>query len=151
MRFSSFAFAPLAALALVSCAKEEELYVDKSWVVLAAVGGNPAAAYFTIHGGPTDNALISVSVEPAIKSEMHESMSKDGMMTMAPLDSVPVPAKSTVVFKPGGKHVMLFELRSTVKPGGTLQLQMNFSGGDKLLVDAPVFAAGQAPEANDKN
>jgi len=151
MRFRSFAFAPLAALALVSCAKDEELYVDKSWVVLAAVPGNPAAAYFTIHGGPQANALISVSVEPAIKSEIHESVSKDGMMTMAPLDSVPVPAKSTVVFAPGGKHVMLFELRSTVKPGGTLQLQMNFSGGDKLLVDAPVFAAGQAPEANGKN
>ena len=149
MRFRSLAFAPLAALALVSCAQEAELYVDQSWVVLAAVPGNPAAAYFTIHGGPAANALISVSVEPAIKSEIHESASKGGMMTMTPLDSVPVPALGTVAFQPGGKHVMIFELRSTVKPGGTLRLQLNFSGGDKLLVDAPVYAAGQAPEGHD--
>ena len=150
MRIRPLVFAPLAALALVSCAKEEELFVDKSWVSLAAVPGNPAAAYFTIHGGPAANALISVSTEPAIKSEIHESVTKGGMMTMTPLASVPVPAKSVVEFKPGGKHVMLFELRSTVKPGGTLQLQLNFSGGDKLLVDAPVFAAGQAPEGQEK-
>jgi len=149
MRIRPLAFAPLAALALAACAKEEELYVDKSWVVLAAVPGNPAAAYFTIHGGPAADALISVSTEPAIKSEMHESMAKDGMTAMAPLTTVPVPAKSTVEFKPGGRHVMLYELRSTVKPGGILRLQLNFGGGDKLLVDAPVFAAGQAPEGHD--
>lgn len=151
MRIRLLALAPIAALMLASCAKEEELYVDKSWVRLAAVQGGPAAGYFTIHGGPTATALISVAADPAIRVEMHESMEKDGMMTMTPLTSIPVPAKSTVEFKPGGKHVMFFEMRSTVKPGGTLQLQLNFADGNRLLVDAPVLSAGQVPKGYEEN
>ncbi|MBB5686998.1 copper chaperone PCu(A)C [Sphingobium boeckii] len=150
MRIRLLALAPIAAVMLASCAKEEELYVDKSWVTLPAVGGNPAAAYFTIHGGPADDALISVTTDTAIRTEMHESMSHGGMMTMQPLSNVPVPAKSTVEFKPGGKHVMFFELRSTAKPGGALRMVLTFQRGDRLIVDAPIYAAGQGPKDQDK-
>ena len=79
MRFL-LALGVLAALA--GCAQPPQLSVDSAWVRLAAVKDRPAAAYFIVHGGPTDATLINVTTDVAIRAEMHESMSAGGMATM---------------------------------------------------------------------
>ena len=81
---------------------------------------------------------------------MHESMAKDGMMTMKPVESVDVPAKGTIAFAPGGKHLMLWGVNDTAISRGKMQLTFLMGNGDRLLVDAvirkPDGAAG-APAA----
>lgn len=138
---------PLFALiALAGCQKAPELRVDEARVQLSPVRGNPSVAYFTVHGGPTDTTLISVSSPVAIKSEMHESMNKGGMATMAPVTAVPVPAKGTVSFAPGGKHVMLYNINPGIKPGGRpITLILAFGNGERISVDAPAVAMGATP------
>lgn len=138
------AFALAAALICVSCASEPEpIYVDKAWVRLPAVTGSPGAAYFTVHGGPVDDRLTAVSAPTAIRTEMHDTVNQGGVMRMTPLAAMPVPARSEVEFKPGAKHVMLYNLR-TVRPGGTVRLDFTFASGYQIYVDAPAQPAGQA-------
>jgi copper(I)-binding protein len=140
------AFLVLPALAFVAaCNKAPELGVDKAWVQLSPVRTNPSVAYFTVHGGPQDNNLIQVSSPVAIKSEMHESMSQDGVMKMAPLQSVPIPAKGEVKFAPGGKHVMFWYVNPGITPGKTMTLVFSFSNGDSIQVEAPTQALGAPP------
>ncbi len=138
-----------ATLAIAGCAQEKQLYVSGAWVRLAAVQGRPAAAYFTIHGGPTDAALISVSTDVAIKSEMHETKTlPGGAMTMDAVKSVPVPALKPVAFAPGGKHVMLFDVNPGIKPGAAITFIFTFADGLRIEKDAQVIAAGDpAPKA----
>jgi periplasmic copper chaperone A len=135
----------MTALALAGCAKPKQLYVDGGYVRLPAVAKQPAAAYFTLHGGPSDKVLISVSSPYAIRGELHESMNKGGMSTMAPLQQVDVPAATEVPFKPGGKHVMLFDVNPTIKPGGSLPLIFTFADGVRIQLDAATIAAGAPP------
>lgn len=143
------AFALLFPALLASCAKEDEyIYVDKGWVRLPAVVGSPGAAYFTIHGGPADDTLVRVSSPTAISTQLHDTVRRGGVARMTQLQSVPVPAKGTIEFKPGGKHVMLFNLR-TVKPGGTVRLDFTFASGYQLYIDAPAQAAGAAAPAHE--
>ena len=130
----------LPALMLAGCSKPKELYVDHAWVRLPAVRAQPAAAYFTLHGGKTDATLIDVSADVAIRSEMHESMAA----TMKPVASIEVPAGSKLVFAPGGRHVMLWEISPTVKPGSTMTLTFTFGNGERILQDAAVVDAGAA-------
>ncbi|MGD9809763.1 MAG: copper chaperone PCu(A)C [Sphingobium sp.] len=131
-----------APFALVSCADPAPLYVDQAWVKTNANPEAPAAGYFTVHGGEQAVKLLRVTTDGALRVEMHESVMKDGMMTMEPMDSVDIPAKTDVKFAPGGKHVMLFGLNPAVAETGKLTFTMLFSNGDRLIVDAPIQQAG---------
>ena len=136
------AFTLLAAVALVGCGQPRQLSVTDAWVRLPAAAGRPAAAYFTLHGGPTDATLINVTSDVAIRSEMHETRDAGGRTTMAPLASVAVPAKADVPFAPGGRHVMLFDINPSVKPGAAMTLTFTFANAVRIQQDASVIAAG---------
>lgn len=130
-------------LGTAGCAKQEELRVTDAWVRMAAVPNNPSAGYFTVRGGPEDAQLISVSSPVAIRSEMHETMAgHQGMASMQPVTSVPVPAGGVVKFEPGGRHVMFWNINPGIKPPKTMQLVFAFSNGERIEVAAPTIAAG---------
>ena len=132
----------IAILALASC-QPKEIYVSDGYVRLAAVPGHPAAAYFTLHGGETDATLISVSSDYAIRTQIHESMQAGSVASMKPLDHLALPAGSKIVFKPGGKHVMLFDVNPVIVPGSrTLPLLFTFADGLRIEYAATVIAAG---------
>lgn len=133
-----------APAALVSCANPSPLYVDQAWIQLNPNAKAPAAAYFVIHGGPKPVKLLDILTEGAVNVEMHDSVMKNGMMTMAPMSAVDVPAKTNVAFTPGGKHLMLFGLNPAVIKAGTLKMIFVFSNGDRLIVDAQIKKGGMA-------
>ena len=131
-----------AAAALSACGQPRQLFVDHAWVRLGAVPGRPAAAYFTLHGGPADATLIAVSTDVAVKAEMHRSMAAGGVETMAPLASAAVPAATELAIAPGGRHAMLFDVNPGIKPGATITLTFTFADGERIQQDAAVVAAG---------
>lgn len=125
-----------------------DVTVERAWIRLAAVPGQPAAAYFTLTGGAANDTLIAVHNDNIIKAEIHETMA--GMLNMAgmtmsemkPLASVQVPAGAKVVFAPGGKHVMLFGVNDLVKAGSVTPLTLVFKSGLQVEENATVVAAG---------
>lgn len=143
-RFASSLMVLAAPLALAACADPAPLYVDQAYVRLNPNADGPAAGYFTIHGGAEGATLLRVTAEGAQRIEMHESVNKDGMMTMQTIDSVDVPAKSKVQFAPGGKHLMIFSINPAIIESGKMTMTMIFSNGDRLIVDAPVQQGGNA-------
>lgn len=134
----------LAALALgSSCAREPKLSVDGAWVRLSAAPRGPAAAYFTVHGGPKDDRLMEVSSPVVIRIEMHQSMTSGGMASMKAIDGgVAIPAGGKVDFQPNGRHLMLFYVNPGIVPPRTLELNFSFASGERLVVDATVARAG---------
>jgi copper(I)-binding protein len=145
--------APMAALALAACQQQAEAPVDKNpdakpglsasdgMLVLPAVKGNPAAAYFTLANGD-DKAvtLAGVSIDAAESAEMHES--KDGKM--GAVDQVELAPGAIVKFAPGGMHVMAFNLKPEVAAGNTVEMTLTFADGDKLSTPLAVKPAGSA-------
>jgi copper(I)-binding protein len=132
----------LATLSLASCGKPQSITIDNAWVRLAAVPKNPAAAYFTIHGGSKDETLLSVDTAVAIRSEMHESMDSGGMSTMKPFGSVTIPAGGTVTFAPGGKHVMFFDMNPGITPGTRVPMLFTFADGEHIEISGRGIGAG---------
>jgi copper(I)-binding protein len=138
----------LAAVAATGCGGPGRVMVDDAWIRLPAVAGRPGAAYFTLRGGPSNATLIDVSADIAIRAEMHESMTgAGGMASMTPLASVAVPAKTDVVFAPGGRHVMLFDINPKAKKGRIYNLTLNFANGGRIY--APAMVVGAADPAPD--
>lgn len=132
----------LAAL-LTGCGEIGSEEVEDAWVRLPAVAGRPGAAYFHMRTGKDPLTIVKVSTPIALRAEMHESMKGDhGMMSMAPIAQVAVPAASGVDFAPGGKHVMLFDVSPALKVGATAPLMLHLANGDTMTLKAIVVGAG---------
>lgn len=130
--------------ALGGCGPPAEVAADHAYVRLPAVARNPAATYFTLHGGPVDVTLLSVESNVAIRAEMHESMKSGAMTQMKPISGVALPAHGDVKFRPGGKHVMLFDMNPGIKRGSKVPLLFTFTNGQRVRAFAIAIAAGDA-------
>jgi len=136
--------AATALLFLSSChaGGSEKPRVSDVHVRLPAVAGNPAAGYFTLQGGRSDDRLLRIDSAVVDKIELHESFMDGGMMTMRPMAQVPLPAGAKVEFAPGGNHAMLFGIDPRITPGTGIPMLFTFASGAKVEVDAKTAAPG---------
>ena len=118
--------------------------VTGATVRLAAVAGRPAAGYLTLRGGDAPDTLTGVASPLASRIELHASSMAGGVMRMDALPAVLVPAGGSVVFAPGGNHLMIFGLRGDLKAGATVPLTLHFKTGATLRADALAVAPGAA-------
>jgi copper(I)-binding protein len=114
-------------------------------IVLPVIAGRPAAVYFTVRNdGAQPITLTSVAVAEAAKAEMHQTNGG----TMAKVDSLPIDPGASMVFAPGGLHVMAFDVSKDVQAGGTVELTLGFSDGGKLSLPLRVEAMGVVADGN---
>jgi len=146
--FMALSMVLIAATSLTGCQRPEGLYADHAYVRMGPVKGRPSVAYVTLHGAAANTVLLSITSPAAIRSELHESMTQGGMASMVPIKSVPLPADGTVEFKPGGKHVMLFDINPSVQPGGSIPLLLTFANNQRIELNAPVIGAGDPAPNN---
>ena len=126
-----------------------DLLIDHPWTRATPNGAKVGGGYTIItNHGKTDDRLISATAETAGRVELHEMAVKDGVMSMRPLpEGVPIPAGSTVEFKPGGLHVMFLDLKEQLKEGGKVKTHLVFEKAGAIDVDFSIGAVGQtAPE-----
>lgn len=115
-----------------------------AWIRLPAVAGRPAAAYVTITGGREAVKLKTMQVPAARLVELHRSGMAGGVMSMAPVDAIDVPAGGTVRLAPGGDHAMLFDLDPALKPGGTTRMTLMFDSAPAIEIEAKLAAPGSS-------
>ena len=136
----------LAALALAGCSEREPgIEVEGAWVRLPPIPERPGAGYFTVEATGPRAILTAVESPAARRIELHETRSENGASGMVQVGSVEVPADGTVAFEPGGRHLMLFGLDPTLKPGATLPFTFRFAGRPPITVEAELRAPGDGP------
>lgn len=137
--------AAITACAIAPGAALAKPQVEQAWVRLAAVPGRPAGGYFTLRTGPAADTLVTVKSAVAARIQLHETTMANGMMAMRPIGRVVLKPNDRLRFAPGGSHAMIFGVKPSVKPGGTMPLRFVFASGQTLDVDARVIAAGDSP------
>lgn len=145
-----------SVLALAACggAKDEDkaaptaapeakpgIAVSNGKMILPAVSGNPGGVYFTLENSGTNTVSIaSIAIDGVSKSEVHQTIGGQ----MKPVDRLDVEGKTTLKFERGGLHVMAFDLDSKLKAGGTTEMTVTFSDGDKVSAPLMLEAMGAA-------
>ena len=136
---SSDATAARAPLAPAGPTGAPGIALTDAVIQLPLVQGNPGVAYFTVsQGAGTARKLVGIAVEGAGRAEMHESKTASGVSSMDEVKNVAIEPGKRVNFKPGGYHVMLFDVDKTLKPGMTRELTATFDNDDKTTVLAKV-------------
>ena len=116
------------------------LAFDNAWVRSPVAGRTVTAAYCDVTN-PRDMPVDIIGFDTdhrGLRVEIHESTEHDGMMRMRRLARVTIPAKATVSFAPGGKHLMLFGFDGSAE----VTLVATLDGGEELPV---VFATRPEP------
>lgn len=145
------AFAVLALavplLTLTACeenlGKGPQLNVVSGHIVMGATPDRPAVGYFRVEGGPQPVELVAVTADLAQRVEMHESVRENGMMTMKPLERAAVPAKGELIFKQGGKHLMIWNINGAAVRAGKLPMAFVFTNNanERILFDMVIKPA----------
>ena len=112
-------------LALAALAAQAQVSVDAAWVRGVVPGQTSTGAFMSIRSTEATE-LVDVSSPAAASAHIHRMAMDKGMMTMEPVDSVPVPENGTLELRPGSYHVMLVGLKRSLKTGDRLPLTLTF-------------------------
>ena len=118
--------------------------VKDGWVRTAVPGQMGTGAFMKITA--KDGArLVSASSPVAGITEVHEMTMDGGVMKMRALpDGLELPAGKTVDLKPGGYHVMMMDLKTSLPKDTTVALTLVFKDAkgvqSKLELKLPVAA-----------
>ncbi|MFT3664135.1 copper chaperone PCu(A)C [Piscinibacter sp.] len=142
----------LAALALLagSAAAFAQTTVKDAWVRGTVEPQRATGAFMQITSAQ-GGKLVGVRSPLAGVAEVHEMAMEGNVMKMRAVAALELPAGRAVELKPGGYHVMLMDLKQTLKAGEAVPLTLSIEGRDgkreTLELQVPVRAAG-APAAH---
>lgn len=142
-------FLPLILIfsSATACA-EQRVTIENAWVKPTHPGQNVGAAYMTFKS-QQDTTLMRVSSDVTESVEIHSMAMQNGVMKMRMLENLPIKAGKAYELKPGGFHLMLFDLKKPLNAGEFVTFELTFKSGSsefKQSVKAPVKAAPDSEE-----
>lgn len=120
-----------------------DLEIASTWA-RAMLPGQPAGGgYLTVvNTGAEADRLVAASSPAAGRVEIHTMEVVDDVMVMRPLEGgLEIPAGGTVELKPGGLHLMFFEVAEPFGEGDTVPVRLDFEKAGSVDASFAVRAA----------
>jgi len=124
--------AVIAAAGAVTRADTAGIEIRNGWI-RALPNGLPAGGYFTLYndtGGPL--RLVGASSPACGLLMLHRTETMNGIAQMNDVPAVDVPPHGTLVFAPGGYHLMCMGPTPALAPGNVVPVTLQFSDGARL-------------------
>jgi periplasmic copper chaperone A len=115
-----------------------DIVVRDAWVRETSAIRTVSSGYATIDNrAPRDLTLVGVAVEGAGRAELH-TVVQDEDAVMRRVESLAIPARSSVRLEPGGTHVMLFDVNPPLVAGESAMMTLTFDNQQQETVSAAV-------------
>jgi copper(I)-binding protein len=135
--------APEGAASAIQKGTPKVMIIDP-WTRPSPTGTGNGAIYMTLmNEGEQADVLLSVETEVAEAAELHESKLEGDVMKMSPISSIEIPSGGSVSLEPGGKHIMLINLKQPLTLGEKVPLLLNFEKSGSLTVEAEIREGGK--------
>lgn len=122
--------------------------VTDAWVRPSVAGQAGTGGFMTLTSDQ-DLTLQGFSSPVASTAELHEMSLEGDVMRMRPIDALPLPKGQAVQLKPGGHHLMLIGLKTPLKVGTQVPVQLLLKDASgklvKQRVKLPVLRAAPGP------
>ena len=136
---SLFLTAAASTLLMTTSAYAEAINADAPSVREVPPGSPATAAFMTLHNASDAPVrLVEAGNDLTPHTELHNHVVIEGVMQMRQVEHIEVPANGNVALAPGGLHLMLIGLESTVREGDEVALTLTFDNGETLELTAPV-------------
>jgi len=131
----ALAFAASPALAQVS--------IDQPWMRATPPGAKVAGGFMTVvNKGASPDRLVGAASPVAERVELHVHVHEAGVMKMKQVPGLDIPADGKFVLKPGGAHLMFFDVKRPIKQGETIPVMLTFEKAGEMKVEYPVAGLG---------
>ncbi len=142
--------APLLASALpAAAAGTKTIVVSKAWTRATPPNAPTGVGYLTItNNGSEPDSLVAVKSPLAGEAALHQTRMEDNRMQMRPLKGgIAIPPGGRVELKPGGTHIMLMQLKSSIAAGTSVPIVLSFerAGDVKATLKAAPIGATEPP------
>lgn len=115
------------------------LIVDRAWSRATISKGRPGVFYVEItNTGSEDDALTGLEADIATMPMLHQTLEKDGVVSMPHVAAIPLPAGETVRLAPGGYHGMMMGLETKLAEGDSFPLTLVFQSTPPVEVTVRV-------------
>lgn len=129
----------LAPLFLFSTLSLAQVEVNDPTVRLLPPGVPNTAAYMElVNTASEDVRLIGAESDAVERIEIHAHQMQQGMMKMVQQQEVIVPANSSVEFKPGGLHLMMFGIKESLVKNQQVTITLIFANDSEMEIKAVV-------------
>ena len=143
----------LTLLSTLSLTSFAQVTVTKAWV-RATVPTQKATGAFMQLNSKADSRLIEAR-SPGLVTEIHEMAMQDNIMRMRQILGIDLPAGKNVDLKPGGYHVMFFDVKNQIKEGDVLPLTLVFEDKNRkretVELQVPARALGKPAASHHTN
>jgi len=128
----------------------EMLHWKDAWVRGMPPGAQVSAAYGMLMNHSDQTVTLStVSSEISDTAEMHEVIAEGDQRRMAELESIDIAPHETLIFEPGGRHIMLLDITAPPVEGESVEICAVSAAGTRACTEAAVRR--QAPEAQESH
>jgi copper(I)-binding protein len=119
------------------------LAVDRAHTAPSVVGQHEDLAFMTITNYGEDDVLVGLTCAVADSVELRAAVPAEVGTKTRSLSSIPIPANSTLEFKPQGYHVAFVGLNYSFALGERIATTLKFASGVELLVEFQVVAPAE--------
>ena len=128
------------ALTLVAAASEEAgVSVRDAWVRETPPGMTMMAGYMELRNNTSQSQVLVAASSPGFETVMiHRTIVKDGMAGMVHASQIELAPSASLIFAPGGYHLMLMNPKRTIRAGDRVDIRLEFRGGLRLPVSFEV-------------
>lgn len=135
-------------MACSSAATAGGVTVDEAWVRAMPPGQSVTALYFTVENNSGESCtLTSVSTPEASRTELHRTTEEDGVARMRLQASIDIPAQGEAQLRPGGDHIMLFDVGRQLARGDQVSAELDFGACGQIVINAEVREPTRMHEA----
>ena len=139
---------PLTALALAAMvgnpafaagSAADNVSINDPYVRLMPPGQNVTGAFVVFKNSDNKDHKVVKADNPLSKAtELHTHVNEDGMMKMRQVKEIDIRARGEATLKPGSLHIMLLDLKQSLKEGDIVPITVTFEDGSSKKFDAPV-------------
>ena len=130
-----FAGLILALISIAAATGEADVSVRDAWVREAPPGAAMMAGYMVLQNKTSRPQVLVAASSSSFETVMiHRTIAKEGMTGMEHAPKIELLPKASLLFAPGGYHLMLLNPKRTLHAGDRVDITLEFRGGLVLPV-----------------
>lgn len=113
-----------------------DIEVSNSFVKITPPNMKQTAIFMDIkNNSDKEISLIDANTSLSSVTELHTHIKDGEMMKMIKVPDIEIPAHGETNLKPGGLHIMVFDLNSSVDENTTANVWLKFDNNETMLIE----------------
>ena len=116
-----------------------ELVVSDAWIKNLPASVPVRAGYLRIHNpSAIPVSIVAIRSEAFARVEIHQTVARDGMMSMEAIPELTIGAGESIRLAPGGLHLMMMQPLTATRVGDRLEIILSLDDGNELRLPMTV-------------